>query len=120
VSELMTDLDWWAATRYPSLDEDWGPRVGRHAYSEDAVLTPIFHALTRSGWRSRQHEPAAPTAPTAPTAPRPPDAVDEFHRDPLSAPIPIQQPHPSTTGRRTEQPQGGRHHRRREAGRTRG
>lgn len=54
--------------------------TGRHAFDEDAALTPIFHALTRGGWRSRQHEPAAP----------PPDAVDAFRRDPLTAPIPVQ------------------------------
>ena len=52
VSELMTDLDWWAATRYPNADEEWGPAEGRHVYNEDAALTPIFHALTRGGRRS--------------------------------------------------------------------
>jgi hypothetical protein len=55
---------------------------GRHAYNEDAALTPIFHALTRGGWRSRQHEPAARRAVS--------DSVAEFHRDPLTAPIPAQ------------------------------
>jgi hypothetical protein len=55
-------------------------RSGRHAFDEDAALTPIFHALNRGGWRGRQQEPAA----------RPVDAVDEFRRDPLTAPIPVQ------------------------------
>jgi hypothetical protein len=96
VSELVTDLDWWAATRYPSADDEWGPDDGRHAYNEDAALTPIFHALTRSGWRSRQHQPAYG-----------PDPVDEFRRDPLTAPIPVQAP-ASARGRRSE---SGRHRR---------
>ena len=44
---------------------------GRHAFDEDAVLTPIFSAVRR--------------------AVRPPDpVVDEFRRDPLTAPIPVQ------------------------------
>lgn len=49
------------ATRYSTTDDDWSPATGRHAFDEDAELTPIFHALTRGGWRARQHEPAAPT-----------------------------------------------------------
>ena len=106
MSELMTDLDWWAATRYPNADEEWGPAAGRHAYNEDASLTPIFHALTRGGWRSRQTEPAAAPPRGAD------DPVDEFHRDPLTAPIPAQ-PLASTPRRRRrrEQPESGRHHR---------
>jgi hypothetical protein len=98
VSELVTDLDWWAATRYPNADEEWGPASGRHSYSEEAALTPIFHALTRGGWRSRQHEPAYSA-----------DPVGEFHRDPLTAPIPVQPP--AATRRRRELPETGRHHR---------
>jgi hypothetical protein len=110
VSELLTDLDWWAATRYPNIDEDWGPAVGRHAYNEDAALTPIFHALTRGGWRSRQHE-ATPAARSA-------DPVDQFDRDPLAAPIPVHTlaSAPADRRRRAE-PESGRHHRTREAGR---
>lgn len=55
---------------------------GRHAFDEDAALTPIFHALNRGGgWRRRQ-QPEAPA--------RRGDAVDEFRRDPLTAPIPVQ------------------------------
>jgi hypothetical protein len=100
MSELMTDLDWWAATRYPNADDEWGPVAGRHAYNEDAALTPIFHALTRGGWRSRQHEPA-----------RAVDPVDEFRRDPLTAPIPVQA---ASSRRRQELPESGRHHRPRE------
>jgi hypothetical protein len=103
VSEQVTDLDWLAATRYPNADEEWGPVEGRHAYNEDAALTPIFHALTRGGWQSRQHEPAA--------APHPADPVDQFRRDPLTAPIPAQA---AVSGRsRRELPETGRHRRRR-------
>ena len=66
------------ASARPALDDDFGDQhAGRHAFNEDAVLTPIFHALTRGGWRRRQ-EPVAP------------DPVDAFRRDPLTAPIPIQ------------------------------
>jgi hypothetical protein len=98
VSELVTDLDWWAATRYPNADEEWGPASGRHAHNEDAELTPIFHALTRGGWRSRQHEPAYVA-----------DPVDEFDREPLTAPIPVQAP--ASARRRRELPETGRHRR---------
>ena len=108
MSELLTDLDWWAATHYPNADDDWGPAVGRHAYNEEAALTPIFHALTRGGWRRRQHEPAMP--------PRGADPVDDFRRDPLTAPIPVQAPVSAATRRRRERPETGRHHRAQEAG----
>jgi hypothetical protein len=108
VSDLVTDLDWWVATRYPSAEEDWGPAEGRHAYDEEAALTPIFHALTRGGWRRRQHEPAAP--------PSAADPVDEFRRDPLTAPIPVQAYRSTPARRRRELPDTGtgRHHRVRE------
>jgi hypothetical protein len=56
---------------------------GRHVLDEEAVLTPIFHALNRSGWRAR-HQPER----THRTHRG--DDVDEFRRDPLTAPIPIQ------------------------------
>ncbi|QYN35756.1 hypothetical protein K1T35_47080 [Pseudonocardia sp. DSM 110487] len=95
MSELVTDLDWWAATRYPSADEEWGPVSGRHAHNEDAELTPIFHALTRGGWRSRQHEPAYEA-----------DPADEFDSEPLTAPIPSVPPRS-----RRELPETGRHRR---------
>ncbi len=48
--------------------------AGRHALDEDAELTPIFSALTRGGWRQQQ---------------RVDSAVEQFRRDPLTAPIPV-------------------------------
>ena len=57
-----------------------GRPAGRHALDEDAVQTPIFAALTRGGWRARRPEPVA--------------SVEEFRRDPLTAPLPIQLPAP--------------------------
>jgi hypothetical protein len=116
VSELISDRDWWAATRYPDLDDDWAPRTGRHAYNEEAAMTPIYHALSRGGWRGRQHEP-----PAAPPAARAPDPIEEFRRDPLTAPIPVQAmrppaPRSSTDGYADRPPRHelneGRHHRR--------
>jgi hypothetical protein len=65
--------------------------AGRHALDEDALLTPIFAALTRGGWRQRQ---------------RATTAQERFRRDPLTAPIPVV----SAAGAVP----GGRHHRRRE------
>lgn len=76
----------------------WGLPQGRHAVNEDAVLTPIFHALARGGWRGRQPE-QAPHYHRA-------DPVDEFRRDPLTAPIPVQALEP----RRPVLAEGGRHH----------
>jgi hypothetical protein len=70
-------------TRMPhAMEERFWPTgdrqaAGRHALDEDAVLAPIFHALTRGGWRRRQHERAG-------------DPVEEFRRDPLTAPVPVQ------------------------------
>jgi hypothetical protein len=105
VSELATDLNWWAATHYPSGDDEWGQATGRHAYNEDAALTPIFHALRRAGERRRYPEPTPLRRPVS-------DPVDEFRRDPLSAPIPTQAAGPRS--RRREQSDTGRHHRTRE------
>lgn len=85
MSDLVRELGGRAATRYAPADDDRSPAPGRHAFNEDAVLTPIFHALTRGGWRSRQHEPAA-----AQRQPAASDPIDAFRRDPLTAPIPIQ------------------------------
>ncbi len=63
--------------------------TGRHALEEDAVLTPIFSAVCREVL---------------------PDAVDQFHRDPLTAPIPIQVlvPHPAQS--MEQRVEDGRHH----------
>lgn len=82
----MTDLamgqDRWTGSR-----TEWDRlHNGRHAIDEDAVLTPIFHALTTGGWQERQHEP--PAAHRLGT--RRSDPVAEFRRDPLTAPIPVQ------------------------------
>jgi hypothetical protein len=124
VSDLRTSSGGRGATRQPSIHDDGGPATGRHAFDEDAVLTPIFHALTRGGWRSRQHEPAARAVHT----PMPADPVDAFRRDPLTAPIPIQAlvpaPSPAPPSRRgaahavpesrPETVDIGRHHHRRE------
>jgi hypothetical protein len=52
---------------------------GRHALDEDALHTPIFAALSRGGWR-RRPESAAAAVPS----------VEDFRRDPLTAPLPIQ------------------------------
>jgi hypothetical protein len=52
------------------LDE---PRTGRHALDEEALLTPIFAALTRRTGRR----------------PAPVDPVERFRRDPLTAPLPV-------------------------------
>lgn len=78
---------------------------GRHAIDEDALLTPIFAALRRGNRRRRRHEPARESLR---------DPVDEFRRDPLIAPIPIQAlvPAPSRSQERTNVAgHGGRHHR---------
>ncbi len=66
------------------------------APTDDAVLTPIYHALSNGGWRSRQHgSPAtaaepAPSGPAAASTSAAADPVAEFERDPLYAPIPLQ------------------------------
>ncbi len=82
----MTDLaigqDRWTGSRYEwERDQD-----GRHALDEDALLTPIFHALRRGGWQERQHEPAAARRVGGQRF----DPLTEFRRDPLTAPIPVQ------------------------------
>jgi hypothetical protein len=67
--------------RVQETDEELLDAVeGRHAIDEDALVTPIFAALRR-GIRRRSHEPARESLR---------DPVDEFHRDPLTAPIPVQ------------------------------
>lgn len=65
---------------------------GRHALDEDAVLTPIFHALSCSGWprsdrHGRQHEQPAAIDRAATV-----DPVVAFRRDPLGAPLPQHAP----------------------------
>lgn len=45
--------------------------TGRHAIDEDALLTPIFAALARGGWRQRESIEA-----------------ERFRRNPLTAPLP--------------------------------
>jgi hypothetical protein len=140
VNDLARGQGWRAAARHPATDDEWGSSAtGRHAFNEDAVLTPIFHALQRGGWRRRQHEPApaAQYPPTSqypdaryPAGQHPVDPVDQFRRDPLTAPIPVQALVPSPSLSREWQPRSdgahavkegrvdmtdrGRHHRRRE------
>lgn len=106
---------WGAVDRSPVSEDYWGrPGEGRHALDEDALLTPIFHAMKRGAWRTRQHEAAAP-------AQAPADPVVAFHRDPLAAPIPAQAYTPASVhelARRRRsgahampEPRSGRHHR---------
>lgn len=85
MSDLVREQGGWSATTLTTADTDWdSPTAGRHALDEEAVLTPIFHAMARGGWRSRQHD-AAPVSRQGHA-----DPVDEFQRDPLTAPIPVQ------------------------------
>ena len=62
---------------------------GRHALDEDALHTPIFAALSRGGWRRRQQEGAAAATASAVSAVPSVPSVEDFRRDPLTAPIPI-------------------------------
>ncbi len=60
------------------IEQMWDVQAGgRHALDEDAFQTPIFHALARGGRRRNQQEGVTAS-------------VEEFRRDPLTAPIPIQ------------------------------
>jgi hypothetical protein len=60
------------------IEEMFGEATGgRHALDEDAFQTPIFHALSRGGLRRRQQDQAA-------------ESLEQFRRDPLTAPIPVQ------------------------------
>ncbi len=60
------------------IEQMWDMQAGgRHALDEDAFQTPIFHALARGGRRRNQQEGVTAS-------------VEEFRRDPLTAPIPIQ------------------------------
>lgn len=82
MSNLLTVVDGRSTTRPGPTDL---PLVGRHVLDEDALLTPIFHALA--------------------------DPVDAFWRDPLTAPIPVQALVPAPV---LPEPRRGRHHLRRE------
>ena len=97
---------------YGTFDSDERVPLGRHAFNEDAVLTPIFHALTRGGLRRQRHELRSA-----------PDPVEDFRRNPLTAPIPVQAlapvPAPSQPWRRTPAEPTRRAGRRRAAGRGR-
>ena len=70
-----------ATTGYDTFGSDRDAPSGRHALSEDAVLTPIFHALTRGGLRAARRPEAARPAESL-------DPIEQFRRDPLTAPIP--------------------------------
>jgi hypothetical protein len=102
---------------YGTFESDERAPLGRHAFNEDAVLTPIFHALTRGGVRRQRHELRSAA-----------DPVEDFRRNPLTAPIPVQalapvaapsqpwartpaEPAPAGSGRRRAGGRG-RHHRR--------
>lgn len=89
MTDLAMDQDRWQASYagYEGWDGNRRDRAetGRHAFNEDAVLTPIFHALTTGGWQERQQEPSS-----AARAERSADPLDEFRRDPLTAPLPVQ------------------------------
>lgn len=65
------------------------------------MLTPIFHALTRGGWRGRSVAFPAVGAP---------DPMEAFRRDPLGAPIPVQALAQEPAARRPSS--RGRHHHR--------
>ena len=62
---------------YPGRPHAGVPVTGRHALDEDALFTPIFHAMTRDD------------LPVVREPLRVVDDVDRFRRDPLTAPIPI-------------------------------
>ncbi|MEJ3655780.1 hypothetical protein WEH80_22680 [Actinomycetes bacterium KLBMP 9759] len=127
MSDLVRGPGGWASTRHPATDDEWGSQAaGRHAINEDALLTPIFHALAHGGWRTRQSDPAQQQAPAPRQTPalqsagarssaarqaqaphaaarqQLADPVLEFERDPLTAPIPAQAfiPAPATPDRR--------------------
>jgi hypothetical protein len=61
------------------IESDRSRPAGRHALNEDALFTPIFHALTR---HDRPEPPPARPVPLA--------QIIAFQRDPLAAPIPVQ------------------------------
>lgn len=82
----MSDAVWGQGVLTGAYEsgQRWGSPVGRHAVDEDAALTPIFHALVRSGWGSRAEHVASRDAGVAVA-----DPVEAFRRDPLEAPLPV-------------------------------
>jgi hypothetical protein len=76
---------------HPDLADHADPTGGRHAFDQDAALTPIFTTLRRGGWR--RHRPQSASRPLRP-APDPAfrnrtDPVTRFRNDPLTAPLPV-------------------------------
>lgn len=120
MSELV-----WSKVLLTTADAPGGPSgalAGRYADDDDPALTPIFHALTRGGWRSRQESPAdaATAAARTESTPGTADPIETFRRDPLGAPLPAAAPapEPAPAGRRRagahaapELRRSGRHHR---------
>jgi hypothetical protein len=68
--------------RWAGPAEHADPTGGRHAFDEEAALTPIFTTLRRGGWRHPRAHPPAALRPV-------PDPADRFRRDPQTAPIPV-------------------------------
>jgi hypothetical protein len=76
------------------------PTGGRHAFDQDAALTPIFTTLRRGGWRRHRLQSVSP-APRPQSVARPlrlvpdpacrnrTDPVTRFRNDPLTAPLPV-------------------------------
>ena len=82
--------------------DSW-PFPGKHELHEEIQEeTPIFHALTVGGWRSRQRGGGragrAVRSVHRPTVSRTADQLAAFHSDPLQAPVPAQ----ATTRRRRD------------------
>lgn len=75
--------------------DSW-PFPGKHEmHDEIAEETPIFHALTVGGWRTRQRRGEDRTGRGVrsvhrPTVSRTADELAAFHSDPLHAPVPAQ------------------------------
>jgi hypothetical protein len=98
----------------PALDHA-DPTGGRHAFDQDAALTPIFTTLRRGAWRRSRRQPGPPPhRPQVDPAPGPRitarphvvraasgpgqsgpghrDGASRFRDDPLTAPLPIVPP----------------------------
>lgn len=76
--------DRWAARGRPVEPERAEPTDGRHAFDQDAALTPIFTALRRGGRRRLRS-----AAPPLRVVPDPVDHHHSDHGDPPTAPIPV-------------------------------